>query len=137
VHGADKPEDVVAVPTDAYYVGLPALHAAASRALDAALEHLAAPRHLGLLLYLSLLANLSMSARIGAGCTMDSCSSQSLHVTCCDGCTAAVSDKQLAVDYAVCAGTTRPTEAGSPIGNRHVRLSALQMAPQRRTSPPL
>ena len=40
--------------------GVPALHAAATKALSAALQHLTAPRHLGLLLYLPLLAVFSV-----------------------------------------------------------------------------
>jgi hypothetical protein len=40
--------------------GVPALHAAATKALSAALQHLKAPQHLGLLLYLPLLAQFSV-----------------------------------------------------------------------------
>ncbi len=39
---------------------MPALHAAATKALSAALQHLTAPRHLGLYLYLPLLAQFSV-----------------------------------------------------------------------------
>ena len=60
---------------------LPALSAAASRALNTALEHSAAPRHLGLLLYLSLLAHLTLGAHVADGCSAGSGSTQSLHVT--------------------------------------------------------
>jgi hypothetical protein len=36
--------------------GVPALHAATTKALATALEHLAAPRHIGLVVYLPMLA---------------------------------------------------------------------------------
>jgi hypothetical protein len=64
VHCAAEPEDAGDKPGNAWTrlcdAGMPALHAAASRALDAALYHLTAPRHLGLLLHLSLLAYLTL-----------------------------------------------------------------------------